>query len=116
MSEMLTLETRSVQQGMVVRLDGRFDAEGSEGVKQIIQQLAEATTEKLIIDMSDVSFIDSAGLSVLVSALKRARRAGGDVLLCGLQPQAQTVFTLTMLDQVFPISPTAETALEGSSI
>jgi len=50
----------------------------------------------------------------LVSVLKRARRVGGNVLLCGVQPQARTVFRLTMLDQVFQISPTLDAALESA--
>jgi anti-sigma B factor antagonist len=113
MNETLILQTNSTPQGVVVRLEGRFDAEGAEGIKQPMQQLAETTVGKLVIDMSQVSFIDSAGLSVLVSTLKRARSVGGNVVLGAVQPQALTVFKLTMLDQVFSISPTVESALSS---
>lgn len=111
MSQVMTLDTRRVPQGMVVRLAGRFDAQGAEEVKKSLQLLAEATTNRLVIEMSEVPFIDSAGLAVLVSVLKRVRKAGGSVSLCGVQPQAHTVFTLTMLDQVFPIFASVEEAL-----
>jgi anti-sigma B factor antagonist len=63
--------------------------------------------------LAQVPFIDSAGLAALVSALKLTRRAGGNVLLSGVPPQARTVFSLTMLDQAFTIHPSIEAAVRS---
>ncbi len=94
-----------------VALVGRFDARNAQTVKEALKQLVDGGATYLIVDLAEVPFIDSAGLATLVSALKLVRRVGGKVLLAGVQPQARTVFSLTMLDQVFTIHPTVEAAL-----
>jgi anti-sigma B factor antagonist len=63
--------------------------------------------------MGEVPFIDSSGLSALVSGLKGARKEGGIVVLCNVQPQARTIFSLTMLDKVFSIYPDVQTAMDS---
>jgi len=63
--------------------------------------------------MQGVSFIDSSGLAALVSGLRSARERKGDIVLSGVQSQAQTVFRLTMLDRVFAIHPTFEQAKQS---
>jgi anti-sigma B factor antagonist len=98
-----------------VALVGRFDARNAQTVKEALKQLVDGGVTHLIVDLAQVPFIDSAGLATLVSALKLARRVGGSVLLVEVQPQARTVFSLTMLDQVFTIHPTVEAALASLS-
>jgi anti-sigma B factor antagonist len=65
---------------------------------------------KIIVDLENVSFIDSSGLVALVSGLRAAREKKGVILLGGIRPQAQAVFRLTMLDRIFPIHPTSNDA------
>ena len=95
---------------IVVSLAGRLDAAASSAVKATLQQLMVPEQPKLIIDLQQVPFIDSSGLASLVSALRLVREKGGDIVLSGVQPQARTVFHLTMLDRVFSIHPTPNEA------
>ncbi|MFQ5612464.1 MAG: STAS domain-containing protein [Anaerolineae bacterium] len=95
----------------LVRLEGRLDAAGSPEVRDKLRSLAAQEQPKLIIDLSQVSFIDSSGLGALVSGLKAARQQNGDILLAGAQQQAQTLFKLTMLDQIFKVYDSPEEAL-----
>ena len=97
----------------VFMLDGRFDAGNADAVKEALKQTIGSGVRQVVVDMTQVPFIDSAGLSTLVSALKMSRRAGGDVVLAGVQPQTLTVFSLTMLDKVFAIYPTCQSALDS---
>ncbi len=86
--------------------------------KQTKAQLHEALKEDTILviaDLSQVSFIDSSGLSALVSALRLAREHNQELILTGLSRQAQMVFSLTMMDRIFEIYPSMEAALEGIS-
>jgi anti-sigma B factor antagonist len=91
---------------MLVRLNGRLDATTSPAVRETLQKLLEKDQPKIIIDLQQVPFIDSSGLASLVSGLRLAREKSGIIALSGVQPQAQTVFHLTMLDRIFPIHPT----------
>jgi anti-sigma B factor antagonist len=98
---------------VLVRLNGRLDATTSPEVRETLQTLLEQDQPKIIIDLQDVPFIDSSGLASLVSGLRRAREKAGTIALSGIQPQAQTVFRLTMLDRIFPIHPTYNDAKQS---
>jgi len=113
----ITIHTRQVNEHCAtVALDGRLDANNAQTLKESLEQLIDGGTTYLVVDLAGVPFIDSAGLAALVSALKATRRVGGNVLLSGVQPQARTVFSLTMLDQVFAIHPNVEAALDSLEV
>lgn len=57
--------------------------------------------ETVVVDMSQVEFIDSTGLGVLVGALKHARRWDGDLALVGMQPMIVKILHVTGLAKVF---------------
>lgn len=90
----------------LLALDGRLDAGGSLAVRDSLRALAERDNPRLIVDLSQVSFIDSTGLTALVSGLRAARQRGGDVVLAQSQQQAKMLFRLTMLDNVFALYDT----------
>jgi anti-sigma B factor antagonist len=96
---------------VVLLLSGRLDAAHAESLKNTLKQIIGGGSVPVVVDLADVPFIDSAGLSALVFGLKLARRAGGDLMLAGVQPQTLTVLSLTMLDKVFTICPNREAAL-----
>jgi len=97
----------------LVRFDGRLDASSSPDVRAALQTALEKERPKVIVDLQDVPFIDSSGLAALVSGLRLAREKEGDIVLCGVQAQAQGVFRLTMLDHIFTIQPTSEEARQS---
>ncbi len=57
----------------------------------------------VVVDLTNVSFVDSTGLSVLIVGFKQRRQHGGDLRLAGLPPQAQRVLEVTGLTQMFSI-------------
>lgn len=65
----------------------------------------------LIVDLTDVSFIDSTGLGVLVTALKHTREAGGSLDVVVAAPRVLKVLALTGLDVVIPLHATLDEAL-----
>jgi anti-sigma B factor antagonist len=114
MTDSISVQTKSLNDNcVVVALTGRFDAGNAETVKAAFRQVINSSGRRVVVDLSQVPFIDSAGLAVLVSALKQARASAGNVLLAGVQPQTRTVFALTMLDQVFSIHPTIQAAVDS---
>lgn len=64
----------------------------------------------LILDFSEVTFLDSSGLGALVSIIKRASRRERPII-CGLQPAVRTMFALTRMDQVFVIRASLDEAV-----
>lgn len=72
----------------------------------------ETANEKLLIDLSDVKFMDSSGVSILIGAHKRVKANKGDIRLCGLSEQLDLVFQVTRLDKMFDVFPNRATAVE----
>ena len=66
----------------------------------------------VVIDMTDVEFIDSTGLSVLLNALRRVTRQQGSLALVVSNPTVLRLFEITRLDSTFDISATREEAIE----
>jgi anti-sigma B factor antagonist len=86
----------------VITLSGRLDAFTVQGLREIQERLLAEGKIYFVADLSGATFMDSAGMSALVSLLKRARQAGGSVVLIGPNdPAAYRILTLTRFDQVF---------------
>ena len=97
----------------LVRLKGRLDAMACSEVKATLRKFIEKGWLNIVIDLQSVPFIDSSGLTALVSGLRLAREKGGNIALSNIPPQAQTVFHLTMLDRIFSIYPTVDEAKQS---
>lgn len=97
----------------VVRLQGRLDLLSAQEVKtRLIDSVADGYA-RLVIDLGDVPFIDSSGLGAMISGLKAARQAGGDLRIARPGDQPRTVLQLTTLDRVLRPYATVEEALAG---
>ena len=85
-----------------IAIKGRLDAFEAPALrKKCYDYLAEGTAH-FVFDLSDVTMLDSAGLAVLVSVLKRSRVASGDVrLIWPREEVASRILKLTKFDQVF---------------
>jgi anti-anti-sigma factor len=106
--------TEYVVRVVVVAPQERVDAVVAQEFRQQIHALIDDGATNMVIDLSAVPFMDSAGMAVLVSALKRARQAGGDVTLVWPAAEAaRRILNLTKLDRVFTMAETADAAVKG---
>ena len=95
---------RTVGPISVVDLDGRITiGEGDVVLHEKVQELLESGRSKILLNLEQVSYMDSAGIGELVACYKRAREKGGVVKL--LRPSGKVVdlLALTKLEQVFEI-------------
>jgi anti-sigma B factor antagonist len=97
---------------IIVRPQGRVDVESASVLRENLKSIAAESPSLVVVDLKEVDFIDSSGLSALVSGLKALRQSGGSISLSRPHPQALTALRLTLLDRVFPIFPSVEEALE----
>lgn len=111
--ELEITEKRLSETGILLTLDGRLDAVTAPDLRARLKGLVDDGYIELLVDLAGVPFIDSSGLSALVSGLKAARQAGGTLRLAGLDEQTRTAFRLTMLDRVFESYPDTATALNS---
>jgi len=97
----------------ILEIRGRLEAFTVSALRDQQATLIDAGASHFVIDLSQTAFMDSAGMSALVSLLKRARQAGGDVVLVKpTDPAAYRILTLTRFDQVFTIKDTVEDAIK----
>lgn len=94
-------------------LYGRLDGQSAPQLKEMWRNYGERGINNVLLDLQQVEFIDSIGISTLVSGMKQLRARGGDLRLVGLQSSARAIFELMMLDKVFEIFDTEEEALKG---
>ena len=101
----------ALEQGVtLVRLDGRLDAAAAPNFLARLKAFIEEGRTRLVLDLAAVPFIDSTGLGSLVTVLKAARRAEGDLRLVSPSQQVQKLLQLTTLNRVFTIAETSENA------
>ncbi len=93
-----------------VRLEGEIDVYTAPRLKEELVSVVESGCPNVVVDMEKVGFIDSSGLGVLVSALRRARERDGVVRIVCTRDNILKIFRITGLDKVFPIYANAEEA------
>lgn len=101
----ISVETSPGRRGWTVVVRGEVDIAMSPQLRQQLERLAEDDDdEPIVVDVTDMSFIDSSGLGVLVEVLKRRREGGGaPVTLRGMQEPVRRVFEITGLTELFEV-------------
>jgi anti-anti-sigma factor len=89
----------------LISIDGRLDQNVTPALDETFNELFEAGRNRLIVDLSGATYINSGGLRCLVAAWRRARQRGGDVYLCGLRARVHEVFSMVGFDKVFKVYP-----------
>ena len=95
----------------------RVDLEVAGEFRAALVQLIDSGHRHLVVDMSDVSFVDSSGLGALVSALKTLKvlKGGGDVRLANVQPPVVALLEIIRLHRVFASYPSVDQAVQSFS-
>jgi anti-sigma B factor antagonist len=88
-----TVDFSEKENYFLIKVDGEIDAYHSATFKQKSKEKLSGTSHsKYVIEMSNVTYIDSAGLGAVVSLLKEARNLKKELVLVGLQPQVRKNF------------------------
>ena len=100
----LRVVVSSVDSRHEVRLQGELDLGTASQLRDELARLTADGARLVTVDMSDLAFIDSTGLSVLITGLKRLRQQGGDMALRSPTASTRKVLEITGLTEVFAIS------------
>ncbi|MFY8102766.1 MAG: STAS domain-containing protein [Ramlibacter sp.] len=95
----------------VVRPQGRLDSATSPAFEVAVLERIEGGSRRLVLDLSEVGYISSAGLRVILAAGKKLRATQGKLVLCGLRDEVRGVFEMSGFLDLFPVTETAEQAL-----
>ena len=107
----ITLSTET--DPMVTAVVGRLDLRTAPELRAQVSAALVAGPGSMIIDLSNVEFIDSSGLGVLIGLHKQAAAQGGRVTLVPPSGSARQIFALTRTESYFNIVPSQHAALGG---
>lgn len=101
-----------VTRTVVIAPQERIDAFNAPQLRERLLELLNQGVSRIVLDLSSVPFLDSAGMAVLVTTLKRARQAGGDAkLVWPREEAARRILHLTRFDKVFDLAETVDEAV-----
>ena len=91
---------------MIIHIHGALDADNAHELKdRLVDVIDGQGNRRLVVDLRATTFIDSTGLSVLVDALKRMQKNGGELVLNAPASDVAAAFGAAGLDKVFDITP-----------
>lgn len=97
----------------VLGLSGRLDSNTAPDIETSLPQAIEANPAT-IVDLSEVNYVSSAGLRVLLKGAKVAKGSGNRLVLCGLSPSVREVFDISGFSSIFAIEADLEAALAAA--
>lgn len=110
----MRIETRTEGDLLIVTpLDNRIDASVAPDFKGNLHVLINDGALRIVLDLTHVEFIDSSGLSVLISILK-SLSGKGELMICSICNTVMTLFKLTRMDRIFKIYDTVEDAIKNN--
>lgn len=96
--------------GRLLRLTGRLDVAGVDGVETAFLDQARSAPGGVAVDMSEVSFVASLGIRMFVSAARPLHAQGRRLILYACQPAVADVFEMAALDELIKLVPHEEAA------
>ncbi|MBV9414072.1 MAG: STAS domain-containing protein [Solirubrobacterales bacterium] len=108
------LEVRSQGQATIITVSGELDLASSPALQEELDRVAASETQRLIIDLRALDFMDSTGLSVLVRAHQRAEEQGRELAMVKGPQQVQRLLSLTgVADRLTVANSPEELLTEG---
>ena len=95
---------------VTIAVHGQADLHTAPDLRDAMARAIDGGASGLIVDLSDATFVDSMTLGVLLGAVKRLRPRGGKVSVVCISPHIRRIFEITLLDRVFAIHETLDSA------
>jgi len=95
---------------LIIKLSGEIDLQHSPKLRQLLQSKVCLKAPVILLDFTDVKYIDSSGLATLVEYYKNARNYSGRLAVAGLSNRVRSIFDLVRLGEIFGIFATLDEA------
>lgn len=95
----------------IVLVKGDVDMSSSRRLREVLKELTNKKEKRIVIDLAQMPYIDSAGLATLVECYQETKKYKGDLRLADLSTNVREVFRLARLDTIFDIYPNTDEAL-----
>ncbi len=106
----LVRDVRRSGDSTIVMLSGDIDLHRSPSLHEALVAVTNEQPRRLVLNMTDVPYMDSSGVGTLVDVFRRVAKYQGKLVLCGLTARVKGVFEVTKLDRFFTICDSPEQA------
>jgi anti-anti-sigma factor len=110
---MTSIDVREADGGVVLVPSGRLTVVTAPQLRTAVAERIAAGDRLVVVDLSGTEFVDSSGLGALISCLKSARQAGGDLRIVAPTEQVSMVLKMTNLDRILQPRASVADALQG---
>ncbi|MBU9710438.1 STAS domain-containing protein [Evansella tamaricis] len=99
----LKVDIKEGNRETVVFLKGEVDVYTAPTLKESLYPLAEQKEKKIVVDLSNINYIDSTGLGIFIGALKATDKSNSTITICGANARVKRLFEITGLDEIIEI-------------
>jgi len=110
---MTSIDVREADGGVVLAPTGRLTVVTAPQLRNAVAERIATGDRIIVVDLSSTEFVDSSGLGALVSCLKSARQAGGDLRIVAPTEQVSMVLRMTNLDRILQPRASVADALQS---
>ncbi|MCY4416679.1 MAG: STAS domain-containing protein [Chloroflexi bacterium] len=111
----MVIETRRDNGTLVIRAEDRLDLANAQVFHDELDAAIESSERAVVIDMSGLTYISSAGLRVIIQMLRRLQRQDARLALCSLSTEVQNVFDTSGIGRLVDIQPSRAEAIAAVS-
>jgi anti-sigma B factor antagonist len=107
----MEITERAEQEIPVIAIKGDVDLASSPKLREHLKAKQAQKCPRLLLDFSDVSYIDSSGLATLIEYFQAVQSFGGKLAIASLSPRVRNVFEIVRLEQIFSLHPDVPSAV-----
>ncbi len=96
----------------IIKCEGQIDSNTYYELKDAIKKTIEKKSFKIIIDLSDTTFVSSSGWGTIIGNLKEVRKGGGDIVVTGMSGGVRHVYETAQFDELIKSCDTIEDAIK----
>jgi anti-sigma B factor antagonist len=96
---------------VLLTLRGTIETTNASGLEETLERIINDRCYRIVVDLSAITYISSAGWGIFISEIKRIRRNGGDIKLAAMTPEVREVFELLEFNSILKPFPDREAAV-----
>ena len=109
----LAIDLEVKQNVLCIRLSGELDHHTAEELRQKVTNVLEnQPINHIVLNLANLSFMDSSGLGVILGRYKQIKNAGGEMVVCSISPAVKRLFEMSGLFKIIRLEPNENNALE----
>jgi len=112
----MTIDKQTSGEATILKVSGEIDLHASPDLREALHLCIEEKKPIVLVDFSEVDYIDSSGLATLIEYARESTPTGGKFGLFGLQKKVRAIFDLVRLNELFVIEATADEALASIAV